>query len=76
MAYTRQLTERDYLDWLNLIQHLSVEKHGQIFLTLNPPFEPDPKLVVKEFLYDHPVLDANVRNSPLPPFGHPNRHGR
>jgi hypothetical protein len=50
-------------DWLNYIQQLSVEKHGQIFLTLNPPFEPDPKLVFKEFVYDHPVLDANVNIS-------------
>jgi len=46
--------------WLNQIQHLSVEKHGQIFLTLNPPFEPDPQLVFREFVYDHPVLDANA----------------
>ena len=58
-------TDRNYPDWLNLIQHLSVARHGQIFLTLNPPFEPDPKLVFKEFLYDHPVLDANVRINPL-----------
>jgi len=76
LAYTRQLTDRDHLDWLNLIQHLSVAKHGQIFLTLNPPFEPDPDLVFKEFLYDHPVLDANVCNSPLPPLGHRNLQGR
>ena len=47
-------------DWLNYIQNLPVEKHGQIFLTLNPPFEPDPKLVFREFVYDHPVLDASV----------------
>ena len=57
------LNDIDSLDWLNYIQHLSVRKHGQIFLTLNPPFEPDPKLVFKEFVYDHPVLDANV-NTP------------
>ena len=50
---------------MNHIQHLSVEKHGQIFLTLNPPFEPDPTLVFREFVYDHPVLDANVNFSAL-----------
>ena len=54
----------NYPDWLNYIQKLSVEKHGQIFLTLNPPFEPDPKLVFREFVYDHPVLDANVSSPP------------
>lgn len=54
----------NHLDWLNYIQHLSVEKHGQIFLTLNPPFEPDPGLVFKEFVYDHPVLDSNVNVHP------------
>ena len=53
-------TDRNYPDWLNLIQHLPAEKHGHIFMTLNPPSEPDPKLVFKEFVYDHPVLDANV----------------
>ena len=63
--YTRHLTDCNYLDWLNLIQHLPVEKHGQIFLTLNPPFEPDPKLVFREFVYDHPVLDANVNTHSL-----------
>jgi predicted NAD/FAD-binding protein len=46
--------------WLNYIQNLPVEKHGQIFLTLNPPFEPDSNLVFREFVYDHPVLDANA----------------
>jgi len=46
--------------WLNQIQHLPVEKHGQIFLTLNPPFKPDPELVFREFAYDHPVLDTNA----------------
>lgn len=54
-----RLTSSD-LDWLNQIQHLPVEKHGQIFLTLNPPFEPDSKLVFRDFVYDHPVLDVNV----------------
>lgn len=54
----------DYPDWLNHIQHLSVEKHGQIFLTLNPPFPPDPKLKFREFEYHHPVLDANVSIPP------------
>ena len=62
-----KFADDDYSDWLNSIQHLSVEKHGQIFLTLNPPFEPNPELVFKEFVYDHPVLDANV-NFSLDPF--------
>jgi len=67
-----KFADGDYSDWLNSIQHLSVEKHGQIFLTLNPPFEPNPELVFKEFVYDHPVLDANANLSPYL-FNHQDR---
>jgi predicted NAD/FAD-binding protein len=28
-----------------------------VVVTLNPPYEPDPRLVLREFVYDHPLLD-------------------
>jgi predicted NAD/FAD-binding protein len=31
-----------------------------VIVTLNPPFEPDPRTVIDEFAYSHPLLDANA----------------
>jgi predicted NAD/FAD-binding protein len=31
-----------------------------VVVTLNPPFEPDPALVLREFEYDHPLLDGHA----------------
>jgi len=31
-----------------------------VIVTLNPPFEPDPALVLREFEYDHPLLDGHA----------------
>jgi len=35
-----------------------VDKHGHIFVTLNPPYEVDPKMVFKRIQYEHPVIDG------------------
>jgi uncharacterized protein len=40
--------------WMNRLQHLPTSK--QLFVTLNPPVEPDNPLAV--FDYDHPVLNT------------------
>ena len=29
-----------------------------VIVTLNPPFDPDPRLTLREFAYDHPLLDV------------------
>jgi predicted NAD/FAD-binding protein len=31
-----------------------------VIVTLNPPFEPDPRRVIAEYDYAHPLLDANA----------------
>ncbi|PCH40211.1 amine oxidase [Wolfiporia cocos MD-104 SS10] len=46
--------------WMNDLQHISERKHGPVFVTLNPPSEPDPARVVSRHRYDHPVLDAKA----------------
>jgi predicted NAD/FAD-binding protein len=32
----------------------------RVIVTLNPPFEPDPAHVLREFVYDHPLLDGSA----------------
>jgi uncharacterized protein len=31
-----------------------------VIVTLNPPFDPDPALTIREFEYSHPLLDAEA----------------
>ena len=45
---------------MNDLQHLSEARYGPVFVTLNPPFEPDLAKVSGRWKYDHPVLDAKV----------------
>lgn len=59
MIYVQSFTYG--LDWMNELQHLPEKDYGQIFVTLNPPYEPDPKSVSARFEYDHPVIDTRVR---------------
>jgi len=43
---------------VNRLQPLPVER--PVVVTLNPPFEPDPRLVIDEYEYAHPLLDAKA----------------
>lgn len=43
---------------MNHLQHISEETHGPVLVTLNPPFEPNPDLVVASSPYEHPVMSA------------------
>lgn len=43
---------------VNKLQPLPVEQ--PVIVTLNPPFEPDPRRVIDEFEYAHPLLDAKA----------------
>ena len=45
---------------MNELQHISEAEHGPIFVTLNPPFEPDANKVAGRYKYDHPIIDAQV----------------
>lgn len=42
--------------WMSRLQGLDVT--DDLFVSLNPPMEPQPSLVHGEFTYDHPVFDA------------------
>jgi len=42
--------------WMNALQHIDADK--PLFVSLNPPFEPDPKLTFASFTCDHPQFDA------------------
>ncbi|KAG8736052.1 hypothetical protein FRC10_009856 [Ceratobasidium sp. 414] len=44
-----------HADCMNHLQHINEQKHGPVLVTLNPPFEPRPELVVTQARYEHPV---------------------
>jgi len=44
---------------MNNIQHLPTEKHGDLFLTLNPPSPPSPEHALGRYAYTHPVLSTD-----------------
>ncbi|MCG8444495.1 MAG: FAD-dependent oxidoreductase [Hyphomicrobiales bacterium] len=44
--------------WMNRLQNL--DRSRPVFVSLNPPFEPDPDLTFGRFLYDHPQYDAEA----------------
>ncbi|KAI0349582.1 FAD/NAD(P)-binding domain-containing protein [Trametes cingulata] len=46
--------------WMNELQHLPMEKHGPVLVTLNPPFDPKPELEFGRYKYDHPVLSGEA----------------
>ncbi|CAE6534810.1 unnamed protein product [Rhizoctonia solani] len=43
---------------MNHLQHINERDHGPVLVTLNPPFEPRPELVVNQSPYEHPVMSA------------------
>ncbi|KAI0372269.1 FAD/NAD(P)-binding domain-containing protein [Pilatotrama ljubarskyi] len=54
------LTALHLPDWMNELQHLPMEKHGPVLVTLNPPFDPAPELEFGRYKYDHPVLSGEA----------------
>ena len=44
---------------MNDIQSLPAEKHGHLFVTLNPPTPPSPKHVLGRYAFAHPVLSGD-----------------
>jgi predicted NAD/FAD-binding protein len=42
--------------WMNALQHIDASK--PLFVSVNPPFEPDPALTFTRFACDHPQFDA------------------
>lgn len=43
---------------MNHLQHIDEQTHGPVLVTLNPPFEPRPELVVGQSSYEHPIMSA------------------
>lgn len=50
---------------MNLLQSIPLSVHGPVLVTLNPPFEPKPELVVGEWTYMHPLFTEKARLSHL-----------
>ncbi len=44
--------------WMNQLQTLDMTR--PVFVTLNPPFEPDPNLVFGRYVYAHPQFDRTA----------------
>jgi uncharacterized protein len=44
--------------WMNQLQGIDADK--PLFVSLNPPFEPDPALTFGRYLCDHPQYDAKA----------------
>jgi uncharacterized protein len=42
--------------WMNELQ--GIDKDKPLFVSLNPPFEPDPKLTFGQYICEHPQYDA------------------
>lgn len=47
--------------WMNNLQPLKTKQ--PLIVTLNPGHEPNPQLVVDDFMFEHPVFDAAAINS-------------
>jgi len=47
--------------WMNRLQRLDTEQ--ALLVTLNPAVEPDPRLVHREDLYDHPLFDVAAHHA-------------
>lgn len=44
--------------WMNALQ--GIDPRRPLFITLNPPFEPDPAKIFRRFSYAHPQYDAEA----------------
>ncbi|WWC67168.1 uncharacterized protein I206_101075 [Kwoniella pini CBS 10737] len=45
---------------LNILQNLPISKYGQIFVTLNPPIQPDENKIISKWIYHHPELTPRL----------------
>jgi predicted NAD/FAD-binding protein len=43
---------------MNILQHISTSKFGNVLVTMNPPHRPDPALTQAEVSYRHPLYNA------------------
>jgi len=48
--------------WMNRLQ--GIDDSMPLFLSLNPPFEPDPAKTFGRYIYDHPQYDASAFRAP------------
>ena len=47
--------------WMNRLQNLPIAE--DVFVTLNPPFEPNPEQVLRAEVFEHPLFDAAALNA-------------
>jgi predicted NAD/FAD-binding protein len=47
-------------DWMNDLQHLPSQKHGNLFATINPLNLPSPAKVLGHYTYTHPVFSTDT----------------
>lgn len=45
---------------MNILQHIPYEKYGPVLVTLNPSDEPKLDMIVKRFVYEHPLYTHEV----------------
>jgi predicted NAD/FAD-binding protein len=60
--------------WMNLLQHIPENRFGDVLVTLNPLYPPDPRLVQGIWEYSHPLYNAEaIRSQALLPSIQNNR---
>jgi predicted NAD/FAD-binding protein len=42
--------------WMNIVQDIPEEEFGNVFVTVNPPFRPDPSKTFATYSYMHPFM--------------------
>ena len=45
---------------MNILQNINQKQHGNIFVTLNPPWKPKEETIQAVIEYEHPVYNLNV----------------
>lgn len=46
--------------WMNCLQHINEDVFGPVLVTLNPPHKPDPELTQGQYVYRHPLYNAEA----------------
>jgi predicted NAD/FAD-binding protein len=46
--------------WMNLLQNINVREHGNVFVTMNPIYEPKKEKVIETYEYEHPLYTPQL----------------
>jgi predicted NAD/FAD-binding protein len=61
--HTKNVSKVCLTYWMNLLQHIPEKQFGDVLVTLNPLFPPDPRLVQGIWEYSHPLYNAEAIKS-------------